>query len=278
MEIDEFITTITFKRKIFYFTMNLYNILNNKIQNRTNLFVRIILSLAFLGHGLVSLGYSPSYSLHYNLIDVINITNIETKQIVQFQAWFDIVISILLMLVKNIKLILYTVLIYLSFVCMSALVFSFHKTGTIFGFSECLRRFPWIFLSLFLLNDLNGIKKFHFIRIALSCAFIAHGFASLGFLGLNQGHIDLAVRIIPKDNAIFFVYCSGITDSIIGFMLLQSVYTKYISGLAILWISFIVYISYLNAFPDAIFRMGFLLTAIYVWLDEKTYTPKLFKI
>jgi phosphoribosylformylglycinamidine synthase len=32
------------------------------------------------------------------------ITNIETKQIVQFQAWFDIVISILLILVKNIKL------------------------------------------------------------------------------------------------------------------------------------------------------------------------------
>ena len=65
------------------------------LYNNTSYFIRVVLALAFLGHGLVSLGYSPSYSLHYNLIDVINITNIETKQIVQFQAWFDIVISIL---------------------------------------------------------------------------------------------------------------------------------------------------------------------------------------
>jgi uncharacterized membrane protein YphA (DoxX/SURF4 family) len=225
---------------------------------------------------LVSLGLSPSYDLHYNLVQSINFTNIPTHKIVEFQGWLDILISLLLIIKFKLKNVLHIILIYLSVVCVSALALYWDKTDSVFGISECLRRFPWIFLSLFLLLDLKGIKKYHFIRIALSFAFIAHGFASLGFLGLNQGHIDLAIQVVSEENVRFFVYCSGLTDSIIGLMLLQGLYTRYASILAILWITFIVYISFLSAIPDGIFRLGFLLLAIYICFDKRTYTPKLF--
>ena len=264
-----------FKEKYSILLMNLYNILNKKIQNNTNLIIRTILSLAFLGHGLVSLGLSPSYSLHYNLIDIINFTNIPTHKIVEIQGWFDILISLLLLIKFKIRSVLYIILLYLSIVCVSALALYFDKTDSIFGVSECLRRMPWIFLSLFLLFDVNNIKKFNFIRIALSFAFISHGLASLGFLGLNQGHIDLAIKVVSNEHAKLFVTCAGITDSIIGIMLLQSIFTRHVAFIGMLWITFIVYLSYLNAIPDAIFRLGFLLTAIYVFFDKRTFSPKL---
>jgi len=246
------------------------NILGN-----TNLVVRIILCFTFLGHGLVSLGLSPSYDLHYNLVQSINFTNIPTHKIVEFQGWLDILISLLLIIKFKLKNVLHIILIYLSVVCVSALALYWDKTDSVFGISECLRRFPWIFFSLYLLLDLKGIKKYHFIRIGLSFAFIAHGFASLGFLGLNQGHIDLAIKVVSEENARFFVYCSGITDSIIGIMLLQGIFTRYVAVIATIWISFIVYLSYLSAIPDAIFRTAFLIAAIYVFLDNRTYSPKL---
>ena len=125
------------------------------IQNRTPLFVRIILSLAFLGHGLVSLGLSPSYALHYNLVQSINFTNIPTHKIVEFQGWFDILISLLLIIKFKLKNVLHIILIYLSVVCISALILYWNTTGYVFGISECFRRLPWIFFSLYLLLDLK---------------------------------------------------------------------------------------------------------------------------
>jgi uncharacterized membrane protein YphA (DoxX/SURF4 family) len=249
--------------------------LQKHIITNTNLIVRIILSFAFLGHGLVSLGLSPSYALHYDLVQGINFTNISTHKIIEFQGWSDILISLLLIIKFKLKNVIHIILIYLSVVCISALILYWNTTGYVFGISECLRRLPWIFFSLYLLLDLKGIKKYHFIRIGLSFAFIAHGFASLGFLGLNQGHIDLAIKVVSEENAIFFVYCSGITDSIIGFMLLQGIFTRYFAIIGTIWISFIVYLSYLSAIPDAIFRTAFLIAAIYVFLDHRTYSPKL---
>ena len=260
-----------------YFKRNL-KLLNSMLiplQNNTNLFLRIILSLSFLGHGLVSLNLSPSYTLHYNLVQSINFTNISTEKIVEFQGWFDIIISLLLIIRFKLKSVLYIVLLYLSFVCVSAITLYWSITDSIFGIAECLRRLPWIFLSLYLLFEIKGVRKYHFIRMALSFAFLAHGLASLGFLGLNQGHIDLAIKIVPADSARFFVSLSGITDTIIGMMLLQSIFTRYVAIIGMLWIAFIVYISYLNAIPDAIFRLGFLLIATYVIFDPRTYSPKL---
>tara|TARA_B100001142_G_C14340897_1_gene657817 strand:+ start:254 stop:1006 length:753 start_codon:yes stop_codon:yes gene_type:complete len=245
------------------------------ILQNTNLFIRLILSLAFFGHGLVSLGYSSSYDLHYNLVQSINFTNISSHLIVELQGWLDILISALLIIKIKLRQVLYFSLFYFCLVCIAAMTYYWSITDSIFGIAECLRRFPWIFLSLYLLFEINGVNKYHFIRIALSFAFLAHGFASLGFLGLNQGHIDLAIQIVSTENARSFVFYSGITDSIIGCMLLQGVYTRYVSGLSILWLIFIVSISFLSSIPEGIFRSGFLLLAIYIFLDNRTDKPKL---
>ena len=246
-----------------------------KIISNTNLYVRIILSLTFLGHGLVSLGYSPSIALHLDLMDGVNIFKITTSKLLLIQAYFDIIISLIILLNIRLKEIMYLILTYLIVICFSALIFYWNKTGSIFGIAECFRRFPWILFSLFIISDLKEKPKYNYIRIGLSFAFIAHGFASLGFLGLNQGHIDLATNIISSENAREFITYTGITDTIIGVMLLQSIYTKWVSLIGIIWISFIVYLSYLTAFPDAIFRTGFLLAAVYVFIDPRTYSPKL---
>lgn len=245
------------------------------ILENTNFYVRLILSLAFLGHGLVSLNLSDSYILHYNLIQAINFTSISSQKLVEFQGYFDILISIFLIINFKIKILLYFIFLYLCLVCISALTLYWNITDSIFGIAECLRRMPWIFLSLFLFFEIKGVKKYHFIRMALSFAFLAHGLASLGFLGLNQGHIELALKIVSPDNARFFVSFSGVTDTIIGIMLLQGIFTRYVVFIGMIWIIFIVFISFISAWPDGIFRTGLLLTAIYIYLDNRTYSPKL---
>ena len=73
------------------------------ILENTNFYVRLILSLAFLGHGLVSLNLSDSYILHYNLIQAINFTSISSQKLVEFQGYFDILISIFLIINFKIK-------------------------------------------------------------------------------------------------------------------------------------------------------------------------------
>ena len=245
------------------------------ILENTNFYVRLILSLAFLGHGLVSLNLSDSYTLHYNLVQGINFTSISTQKIVEFQGYFDILVSLFLIINFKIKTVLYFIFLYLFLVCISALTLYWNITDSIFGIAECLRRMPWIFLSLYLFFEIKGVKKYHLIRMALSFAFLAHGLASLGFLGLNQGHIDLAIKVVSADNARFFVSCSGITDTIIGIMLLQGIFTRYVVFVGMIWIIFIVFISYLSAWPDGIFRTGLLLTALYIYLDDRTYSHKL---
>jgi uncharacterized membrane protein YphA (DoxX/SURF4 family) len=245
------------------------------ILENTNFYVRLILSLAFFGHGLVSLNLSDSYILHYNLIQAINFTSISSQKLVEFQGYFDILVSIFLIINFKIKILLYFIFFYLCLVCISALILYWNITDSIFGIAECLRRMPWIFLSLFLFFEIKGVKKYHFIRMALSFAFLAHGLASLGFLGLNQGHIELALKIVSPDNARFFVSFSGVTDTIIGIMLLQGIFTRYVVLIGMIWIIFIVFISFLSAWPDGIFRTGLLLTAIYIYLDNRTYSPKL---
>ena len=245
------------------------------ILNNTNLYIRIVLFVTFFGHGLVSLGFSPSISLHRNLIESINIFNFNSNYLLNIQACFDIIISLLLIINFRTRFIIYIVVMYLILVSVCALSYYSVTTGSIFGFAECLRRFPWIMFAFFILSDLNNNPKYNYIRIGISFAFISHGFASLGFLGLNQGHIDLASNIISSENASIFITYTGISDTIIGLMLLQSIYTKWISFIGLIWVSFIVYLSYLTAIPDAIFRTGFLLATIYVFLDKRTYQPKL---
>lgn len=244
---------------------------SNLFKNNTRIIVRSILALAFLGHGLVSLGLSPSYDLHFSLVESINFTNIPTHKLVEIQGWWDLLITFLLIINFKLRRIIYIILVYLLVVCISALSLYWDKTGSLFGIAECLRRMPWIFLCIYLLSDLKGVKKYYLIRVSLSFAFLSHGMASLGFLGMNQGHIDLAMKILSDQDARLFIMYSGITDTVIGFMLLKGILTKYVAIIGMIWILFIVYLSFLTAIPDAIFRLGFLFISLYIIFDPRCY-------
>ena len=129
----------------------------------------------------------------------------------------------------------YFVLGYIFLIAISSLIFYWETTGSVFGISEFFRRLPWIFFLLFIISDCYNRPKYHYIRIGLSFAFISHGLASLGFMGLNQGHIDLAIKIITPEQARTFITYTGISDTILGFMLLQSVYTKKVAFISFFW-------------------------------------------
>ena len=245
------------------------------IIKNSNFYLRIVLFLAFLGHGLVSLNFSPSYILHYSIIDSINFLDISTHILLKVHACFDIILAFLIIFNFRSNIFLYSIITYLILIGFSSLVFYWNTTGSIFGISEFIRRMPWIFFVLFVISDNNQKPKYNYIRIGLSFAFIAHGLASLGFMGLNQGHIELALKIMSAEEARNFVIYSGVSDTILGIMMLQSIFTKKVALISVIWISFIVYLSCLNAWPDAIFRTGFLLTAFYIYFDERTFTPKL---
>jgi uncharacterized membrane protein YphA (DoxX/SURF4 family) len=247
------------------------SVFSNILTNNTRTIVRSILALAFLGHGLVSLGLSPSYDLHFSLIESVNFTNIPTEKLVEIQGWWDLLITLLLIVNFKLRRVLYIILVYLSVVCISALSLYWDRTGSLFGIAECLRRIPWVFLCIYLLLDLKGVKKYHLIRISLSFAFLSHGMASLGFLGINQGHIDLAMKILSEQDARLFIIYSGITDTVIGLMLLKGVLTRYVAIIGMIWILFIVYLSLLTALPDAIFRLGLLFISIYIISDPRCY-------
>ena len=153
--------------------------------NAKNL-VRFCLFLAFLGHSLVSFQLSPSYGLHYKLIDSVNFTTFDNGIILFTHAFFDLIIALLVLIFDN-KKIIKLILGYLMIVCVVALIFYWQQTSHIFGIAECMRRFPWICFALFLLHN-----KYTFIRIGVSFAFLSHGLASLEILGMNQGHIEIA--------------------------------------------------------------------------------------
>ena len=138
--------------------------IKEKILSNTNLYIRVVLAFTFLGHGLVSLGFSPSIKLHENLIESINIFNVNSVYLLNIQACFDIIISFLLMINFRIKQVIYIVLIYLFFVSISALSYYSSATGSIFGIAECFRRFPWILFALFIISDFASAICFKFLK------------------------------------------------------------------------------------------------------------------
>ena len=235
------------------------------INSRT--LVRFCLFLGFFGHSLVSFKLSPSYGLHYKLIDSVNFTTFENSTILFVHAFFDLIIAFLILILDN-KKIIKLILTYLMIVCVVALIFYWQQTSHIFGIAECMRRFPWICFALFLLNN-----KYTYIRIGVSFAFLSHGLASLEILGMNQGHIEIANQFFSIDNAKEFVRITGYSDLIIGLFLLQSLFTRYIIVVATLWLSLIVFASFYVGFPDAIFRSGFLIATIFVLKDNRTHKP-----
>lgn len=235
------------------------------------LILRLVLAISFLGHGLVSFGFSPSISLHQKFISIANFTAISDDNLVLAHAVFDILMALLLSVNVRLKQVAIAVISYLVLVSLVAMAYYFNQTNSIFGFAELFRRLPWMFFAVMILQLLKSKERYYLLRIGLSFAFIAHGLASLGFFGLSQGHIDLALNIIPQEKAASFVFYTGISDTIIGVLLFFGILTRYVSILSILWIAFIVYLSYLTAFPDAIFRSALLLAAIYLFIEKRAH-------
>lgn len=249
------------------------------LKNNTELIFRIVLFLAFFGHGLVSLGFSSSIKLHYLLADSINsiflsnIIDISTKTLVYSVGWFDVIISFLILFKIGKSYTLSIAITYLSFVAIAALLLYYNKTGKLFGFAEIMRRLPWISYSLFLVFSYKSPKHnpYYLLRIGLALTFLSHGLASLGIWGLNAGHIELANNILKNQDVSRFIFASGIFDTTIGFLLIARIKSQLIAKIAIFWIIFIVCISFMTGIPDGIFRTGFLLSALYVGLDERCH-------
>ena len=170
-------------------------------------------------------------------------------------------------------------LAYLSLVGVSGWLFYFDQSGSVFGFAEIMRRFPWLFFLLFLLLvEFKGVSKYYLLRIGISFAFLAHGTASLGLMGLNQGHIELAVQIVPEEYVRDFVFYTGLSDMILGFLLLTGFLSRFAAFLGSVWLVIVVGISFAFAYPDGIFRMGFLMACIYVLLDDRCHQLNIFKL
>lgn len=252
------------------------NSLNTEVSNKTSLLIlRLILCVSFLGHGLVSLGLSPSESLHLKLISLVNFTSFENQTLLTTHGIFDIIISLLLLINLKLEWLTKFMISYLIAVSLLAVFFYLDQTESIFGVAEIFRRLPWICFCVLILHLLKSKNSFHYLRVGLAFAFLAHGLASLGFFGLRQGHIDLALNIIPQDKAQLFVFYSGISDTLISILLFVGFKTKWIALISTLWIAFIVYLSYLTAFPDALFRSGLLIASIYLFVEKRAHMSNL---
>lgn len=242
----------------------------NFLRSKTTGYIRVVLFLAFLGHGLVSLGFSPGQSLHLKIITAINFTSLPSDDLVIAFGWFDIIISFLFLFNIGLRWAILFSLSYLTVVVVAVVNLYQIKTGSLFGFAEILRRFSWILLILFLFYAIKGELRYYMIRLSSASAFLAHGIASLGFFGFSQAHVEIASQIIPEEYVSSFILFSGISDVIIGSALLFSFKQKLFALIGTIWISLVVMLSGMIAIPDGIFRAGFLLVAFYNYIDLRT--------
>ncbi|MES2620624.1 MAG: DoxX family membrane protein [Bacteroidota bacterium] len=243
------------------------------VTGNTELVFRIILFLVFLGHGFVSMGYSPGYQLHYSIFSSVNVFNWDVARFLFYQGTFDIVLALFILSGVAPRYVLTGAIVYLCSVAVAAYFFYHYKTGSYFGIAETFRRFAWIFYAIFLWIYFNRQKKIYsLLRIGIGFAFLAHGLASIGFFGLKGGHIELASQVLSEDVANKIVYYSGFTDTVMGLMLVSGILSRPAAIVGSFWLVFVVYLSALLAFPDAIFRTGFLLSCIYVALDKRCHS------
>lgn len=243
------------------------------ITGNTILVFRFILFMVFLGHGFVSLGYSPGYQLHYHIFNSVNIFNWDIAEFLKYQGAFDIVLALLILSGLVPRYVLTIAIAYLCSVAIAAYFFYHHKTGSYFGIAETFRRFAWIFYTIFLWIYFNRQKKsYSLLRIGIGFAFLAHGLASIGFFGLKGGHIELASQVLSEELANKIVYYSGFSDTVLGFLLVSGFLSRPAAIIGSFWLVFVVYLSALLAFPDAVFRTGFLLSCIYVAIDTRCHT------
>lgn len=248
------------------------NSIHTAATGNTVLYFRGILFLTFLGHGLVSLGFSPGYELHYRIFESVNYFHWNPEMFLKFQGTWDILLAFVILAGFAPRVILSAALLYLSTVAVIGYLFYHHKTGSLFGFAESFRRFAWIFYVIFLwLYFTYGKKRYQLLRIGIGFAFLAHGLASIGFFGLKGGHIELASQVLSEELANKIVYYSGFSDTTLGILMISGILSRPAAIIGSFWLIFVVYLSALVAFPDAIFRSGFLLSCVYVAMDRRCH-------
>lgn len=222
----------------------------------------------FGGHALVSLGFSPSERLHLDLVNWVNDAlgvslNLRLIGLVELGV---VVLSVLGFCRRKIRILGIVYLLLVSFA--AAFLFS-DLVGGLFGFTEILRRSPWIVMLFFLHGD-NSVGM-AWLRLAVVAMFLSHGFASLAVLGFNGMHVELASQLLNPAHAKYAVRIAGYTDLAMAVGLAIPGFSRYVAYPACLWIAFIVVLSFGMAFPDGLFRLGFLLCAVTLILEPKTH-------
>jgi uncharacterized membrane protein YphA (DoxX/SURF4 family) len=243
------------------------------ITQNTILYFRGILFLTFLGHGLVSLGYSTGYELHYRIFESVNFFHFNTAKCLTIIGWGDVFLAVSILSGLIPRVILSLALVYLSSVAVAGYLFYHHTTGSLFGIAESFRRFAWIFYAIFLWIYASYQKKyFSLLRMGIGFAFLAHGLASIGFFGLKGAHIELASQVLSEEVANNVIFYSGFSDTLLGLLMLNGIVSRPAAAIGSVWLVVVVYLSYLAGFPDAVFRSGFLFSCIYVALDARCHT------
>ncbi len=247
--------------------------IHSTITRNTTLYFRGILFVTFLGHGLVSLGFSPGYELHYRIFESVNHFQWSAEKFLMILGSCDIFLATVILLGFFPRIFLSLAILYLSAVAVAGYLYYNAKTGSIFGFAESFRRFAWIFYAIFLwLYFYFSQKRYSLLRIGIAFAFLAHGLASLGFFGLKGAHIELASQVLSEEMANKIIYYSGFTDTSLGLLMLTGILSRPAAIIGSCWLVVVVYLSALLAFPDAIFRSGFLFSCVYVALDKRCHT------
>ena len=246
--------------------------MRSDIANNTNLIFRSILFLTFIGHGLVNLGLSPSVNLHINLVSTVFPDSIDPQMALYVFAGIDFTLAMLIWAKISPKLVLRLAILYLAAIASAAWLMYYQIENSVFGIAEIMRRLPWIFFLIFLYFDqVHFVSRFRYLRIGLAFAFLAHGISSLGFLGINDGHIELATQIVPEAYVRDFVFYTGISDTILGMLIFLGIFSRPASIIGVFWLIFVISLSFSFAIPDGIFRLGFLLSCLYVALDKRCH-------
>ncbi len=246
----------------------------NWLKENTVLYFRFVLFITFTGHGLVSLGFSQGYELHYRIFEAVNVFDLDVASFLRIQGSWDLVLAICILLGIFPKYILPAAAVYLVTVACCGWAYFVHKTGSLFGIAESFRRFPWIFYCVFLIiYYYRQVQNYKLLRIGIAFAFLAHGLASLGLFGLKGAHIELASQIFSEEVARNIVLYSGFSDTFLGLWLLTGFYSRPAAIVGSVWLVVVVYLSLLLGFPEFLFRSGFLLSCIYVALDKRCHAP-----
>src|SRR4051812_12851553 len=67
------------------------------VEDNTVIYFRVVLFFTFLGHGFVSLGFSPGYELHYRIFESVNVLNLDIAKVLQVLGSIDILLAVLIL-------------------------------------------------------------------------------------------------------------------------------------------------------------------------------------